>query len=310
MLAALQTGVPLEIGESSIVRLTRSKLVRFQESAGVSSSGLLDPESLGSYGGGSNELPKRYVAALRTFAQTNSMSPVLDGLTSRIVSRRKASRILGRVFLYLIFLIAAALAGLLVFCFNVTPIIEEMRTDIFLHREPIDRGFDFVAWLPVAIVVLAVMLLLMLIWWAIGGAARTAMWFGGRQYVRCLSSATALRILQLLIDKGMGLNQAMEVSCDLAGVDSVGRSEIKSAVQQHNDDDPDPQRTAAMEGDLRSMANYMLVLAEHRLGKMQFTVPVMLVALFGGIISLAYCTAIFSPIVSLLWDLEFMGTNL
>ena len=65
-----------------------------------------------------------------------------------------------------------------------------------------------------------------------------------------------------------------------------------------------------MEGDLRSMANYMLVLAEHRLGKMQFTVPVILVALFGGIISLAYCTAIFSPIVSLLWDLEFMGTNL
>lgn len=300
----------MEIGESSIVRLTRSRLKRFQESARAGSSGLLDPETLGSYVGGSNELPKRYVAALRTFAQTDSMSPVLDGLTSRITSRRKAGRILNRVFLYLIFLIAVALTGLLVFCFNVTPIITEMRTDIFLHREPIDRGFDFVAWLPTAIVVLTAMLFLMLIWWAIGGAARTAMWFGGRQYVRCLSSATALRILQLLIDKGMGSDQAMEVSCDLAGVDSIGRGEIESAIQNQQNDNSDLPRAAATEGDLRSMANYMLVLAEHRLGKMQVTVPVVLVAVLGGVISVAYCTAIFSPIVSLLWDLEFMGTNL
>jgi len=57
------------------------------------------------------------------------------------------------------------------------------------------------------------------------------------------------------------------------------------------------------------MANYMLVLAEHRIDKMLLTVPMVLVALIGGIISLTYCTAIFSPIVSLLWDLKFMGTH-
>ena len=57
------------------------------------------------------------------------------------------------------------------------------------------------------------------------------------------------------------------------------------------------------------MANYMLVLAEHRIDRMKFTVPVILVALFGGIISVAYCLSLFSPIVNLLWDLEFMGTN-
>ena len=237
------------------------------------------------------------------------MSPVLDGLTSRITSRRKVTRILGRVFLYLFLLTTVALGGLLVFSLNVTPIIEEMRTDIFRHHEPINRGFDFVAWMPVAIAGLALMLLLMLIWIAIGGASRAAMWFGGRHYVRCLSSATALRIAQLLIEKGMGLNQAMEVSCDLAGVDSIGRGEIESAFQQQEGDVTDRQRSAATEGDLRSMANYMLVLAEHRIDRMKFTVPVILVALFGGIISVAYCLSLFSPIVNLLWDLEFMGTN-
>jgi len=156
--------------------------------------------------------------------------------------------------------------------------------------------------------VLALLLLLMLIWLAIGGATRTAMWFGGRQYVRCLSSATALRILQLLVDKGMGFNQAMEVSCDLAGVDSVGRREIGNVIQQHQQDDSQPG-PATSEGDLKAMANYMLVLAEYRIGKLQFSAPVVLVAFFGGVITLAYCTAIFSPIVNLLWDLKFMGVN-
>ena len=61
--------------------------------------------------------------------------------------------------------------------------------------------------------------------------------------------------------------------------------------------------------DLRSMANYMLVLAQQRLEKMRFTVPVLLVTLIGGLLSLAYSTAVFSTIVNLLWDLKLAGTN-
>lgn len=279
LMAALETRVPLEIGESSIVRLTKSKLNRFRESVVASLGETPEPESLDQLNDLSSNLPKRYLAALRTFAQTESMAPVLDGLTIRVTSMRKIKRLLRRVLLYLSFVLAAALLGLLIFSSNVSPVIEAVRTDTFLQQEELANRFDFIQWLPTFTVALAVMLILLVIWMLLGGATRTAMWLGGRKYVRCWTSATALRIMQLLSDKGMDVKDALQVSCDLAGVDGVGRRELQSVVLH----DQAEGSTNLAQSDLQSFGNYLLVLSEHRLERMRLSVPIVLIALLGGL---------------------------
>ena len=297
------------MGESRISRLTQSKLARLQESLIGKFGDSPDLKTIEHAEGTSGELPGRYLAALRTFAQTNSMSPVLDGLTNRITSTRKVNRLLGQVFLYLFIVMATALLGLAVFYFNVVPLIEFVREGLFLQPDADRAGFDLIVWMPVALIVIAALLILILAWVVIGGATRTAMWLGGRQYVRCWSSATALRTSQLLVDSGMDIEDSIQVGCELAGVDPVGRREIQSAIGRGQRQDTQSEQIRTDKDDLRSMANYMLVLAQQRLEKMRFTVPVMLVTLIGGLISLAYCTAVFSSIVNLLWDLKLAGTN-
>ena len=121
-------------------------------------------------------------------------------------------------------------------------------------------GFDFIVWMPIAIVAIIVLLVLALIWIALGGATRTAMWLGGRQYARCWSSATALRTTQLLIDSGMGVEDSIQVSCLLAGVDSVGTREIRNAMGQEQTLESQGVQVAADKNDLRSMANYICLL--------------------------------------------------
>ena len=313
LLAALKARVPLEMGESQISRLTQSELNRFRESLIGKFGNAPDLKSIDAAVGTSGELPGRYLAALRTFAQTDSMSPVLDGLTNRITSTRRVSRLLRQVFLYLFIVMCTALLGLVVFYLNVAPLIEFVREDLLLQPDADRAVFDFIAWTPAAIVVITLLLILTLLWVIFGGNTRMAMWLGGRQYVRCWSSATALRTTQLLVDSGMGVEESIQVSCELAGVDQVGREEIQGAMgrDQSGDQGRDDklERISTGSDDLRSMANYMLVLAQQRLAKMKFAVPVLLVTFVGGLISLAYCTAVFSSIVSLLWDLKLAGAN-
>jgi len=198
---------------------------------------------------------------------------------------------------------------LVIFSFNVVPVIEYIREDL-ITREGLGRSeFDLITWMPVAAILLGLLLALLLVWLIFGGATRTAMWLGGKQYVRCWSSATALRTTQLLVDSGMGIEDSIQVSCELAGVDSIGRQEIQSAIGQDQEQGIKTEQIGADEDGLRSMANYMLVLAQHRLEKMRFSVPVLLVILIGGTISFLYCTALFSAIVNLLWDINLVGTN-
>ena len=309
LLAALNASVPLEMGDSRISRLTQSKLERFRETVVSKLGDSPDLETIEQVEGTSREIPARYLAALRTYAWTDLMSPVLDGLTNRVTSTRKVQRLLGQVFLYLFIVMAVALIGLVVFYINVAPLIQYVREDLLLPPDAGHSRFDFIAWTPAAMIAVAVLLVLALVWIALGGATRTAMWLGGRQYVRCWSSATAIRIMQLLIDSGMGVEDSIQVSYVLAGVDSVGTQEIRSAIGQGHAQDAQAMQVGTDKDDLRSMANYMLVLAQQRLEKMRFTVPVLLVTLIGGLLSLAYSTAVFSTIVNLLWDLKLAGTN-
>lgn len=309
LLAALKARVPLEMGDSQITRLTQQRLNQFRESLHGKFGDSPDLKSIDQAAGDSGELPGRYLAALRTFAWTDSMSAVLDGLTNRIISTRTVKRLLLHVFLYLLVVMAAALLGLLFFGLNVVPLIEFIREDLFLPATADRAGFEFIAWLPVVIVAIAVLLVLTLVWSIFGGATRIAMWLGGRKYVRCWSSATALRTSQLLVESGMNIEDSIQVSCELAGVDAVGVEEIQSAIGQEQPQGDKSGQAGADQNDLRSMANYMLVLAQQRLERIRFIVPVLLVTLVGGLVSLVYCTAVFSTIIDLYWDLRLSGTQ-
>ena len=100
--AALMVRVPLEIGSSRSRghrhRLTLSRLNELEtqidpwltQSDSTSADRAEFLHALRSHA----ELPIRYRAALETFQQTNTMLPVLEGLTTRTVAQSQATRVL------------------------------------------------------------------------------------------------------------------------------------------------------------------------------------------------------------------------
>ncbi len=190
--AAVLARVPIEVNNASSraadQRLTLSRLKQLETVA----QGTIQP------GEHDDALPVRYAAALRTFSLVDSMSPVLDGLTTRYLATRRVEKILRGTLVYLFVLFAIALPGLLLFSMKIMPAFSRFRGDLLLPAaiNAPDR-FDVEPWVPVpaSILIAGLVILLLLIF---GGAKKVAMWAGGRHYVRCRTSQTALQTFDCL----------------------------------------------------------------------------------------------------------------
>ncbi len=293
--AAVVAGVPLRMGPKNR-QLDLHSLDRWQEALASHSgqTGSSGPVAL-KWGFDSNPgLPVGYRAALKVFLQTQSMSTVLDGLTVRRSAESKAMRSMRWAFIYLFLLLTVAYVGLSLFNNQVIPVVDEMRADLLLPAAiHAPARFDVTPWMPWATTILGWSLVLILVGAALGGARWLLGRLGGQRYVHDCIAATTLRILQILVESGMPVDEATQVSCELTGAERLVQSELKTVAEF-----PDQ---------FESLASYLAISAERRLEHLRFATPIGLVCTVGGGVALLYCLAIFWPILSLLKDLATAG---
>lgn len=294
--AAVIAGVPVEV-RSVHCRggLSLSKLTKWER---LIDSGVQRNETLEQIFDSQPELPIRYRAALQVFQRTGSMTAVLDGLTVGELGRQKTTRIRRWASGYLLLVLATAMAGLSMFAARAIPAVDEMRADmVTLESFDVPERFDLLPWIPTMVGALGVMIGLLLVMIMTGGMSRSAMWPGGRRFVRCRTSLRVLEVVQILVARGMKVSPAVSLSCDLTDADAKVREEIQAAVQGVDG-----------ESNLGVLARYLRESSNQQLAQLRITTPLAMVAGVGGCIGLVYCLVIFWPIVTLLKDLAIAGT--
>ncbi len=294
--AAMIARAPIEIGgEPQNVKLTPEALERWE--------GLLEPllargESLEQAIALAPELPSRYLAAIQVFELTGSMVPVLNGLTARKIATQRSARVLRWTLFYLLLIVVVAFVGLRLFNNRLKPAIESMRLDSFAPSAVSGpETFDILPWVPSIVVGLGALSAILLVWLVIGGVRRTAMWLGGRHYVRCRTSATAIRVFQSLRLHDVSPETALALSCELTGADGPVRGDIRTAIDLPADS-----------ADYDTIANYFLIASNQRMASLKFGTPIALVSTFGGAIVVLYGILIYWPVISMLKDLAAFGT--
>lgn len=296
--AAIVARVPIEIGGQNLVGssgcLTMAKLDRLES---VMQPLLTGDQPLKQVLDTQPELPSRYRAALRVFDQTESMVPVLDGLTTRRLAQRRITRILRWTFFYLMLVLLIAFLGLRFFDSAIVPVVHDMRADMLLPAAiNAPERIDPLPWMPVIVAVLGVGFVITSIWLLIGGASKAALWLGGNHYVRCRTSTTTIQTLQMLMATGMDVDEAVSISCDLSGAETTTCREIQIAAKD-----------LKKSGQLDSLCDYFTILASQRLAYMKVGTPIALISTVGGGVVVLYAVLIFWPIISMIKDLATAG---
>ena len=294
--AAVVAGVPIDIGDGKSEFLSLHRIDELENLIVQPTAAETDNQKSPANAAGA--VSRRYNAALQVFGRLGTMTPVLEGLTARILAKRTAIRTLRWTIIYLLLLLLCAVAGLWLFLEMVVPAFENIRADLLLPAAiNAPQRLELITWIPGIIVVMGFCFVVLLIWFLFGGSTQVAMWLGGRHFVRCQVSTSTLRTLRALLDAGLDLPTASSLSCDLTGANSAVRQDIKSMVQSP---------TNAIQID--AIQNYLTISANQRLASMKVAMPIALVTTIGGAIGLLYCVTIFWPIVALVKDMTTAGT--
>jgi hypothetical protein len=295
LLGALLAKVPIDFGsvsesaDSSIAALggqaDRVKLERLTELAGTS-----------------DELPIAYLAGLQLYEQQVPADVVLAGLSWQAESQGQIVRVVSRTVIYMLILAGVAVAGIAFHQAFVAPTIESFRQDVqlnvsLLESDPTNgalarpRNRLQSISIGTTIVSLAVLSVLALI-----GPSKLVQRIGGTKYQSDRASLAATRVVRELIAARTGKHQAIQISADLVGGDSIVDRKIRETVQSSDE----PLELCIR---LDSLAAYFRTSAADRLMVMQSIVPTVMVVLIGGMIALAYGLAVFYPLIDVLKDL-------
>ena len=243
------------------------------------------------------DLPPRYCAALRTFGLTDSMIPVLDGLSTRRIAQNQITQVVLRAFIYLILLFAIAFYGLVLFKSKIIPLVDELRVDIALAAgisppEPFGES----AWITLIVATVGIAFVSLVLWMSLGGATKIAMYLGGTHYLRCRVSNSALRTMQLLLNAGSPVEEAVAISCELNAADDVVKQGIQAVAGELYGNEQ-----------LNSIGDYLEISANQRLAYMNIAAPSALICTVGAVVSLTYCLVLFWPVITVLHDLTRLG---
>ncbi|MGY8749497.1 MAG: hypothetical protein ACKVHR_15735 [Pirellulales bacterium] len=241
--------------------------------------------------------PKRYLAAMKVFVDTGSMPLVLDGLVVHRLAHSQVAQVLRRAFLYLGLLLAVAVCGLYVLGIRLLPQMDDLRADISnALGETAPERIDEMSGSVIFASIVAFGLLAMILWACFGGIGRLAVWLGGRHYVRCQISSTAMETIRWLTHAGVAEEEAVNLSCDLTGADSKARSELLRVVSESTSD-----------RQMLTRVTYFQLAASTRLEYLRATLPATLTCSIGGVVVLIYCLSVFLPILSQLRALSQVG---
>ncbi|MFT5299794.1 MAG: type II secretory pathway component PulF [Mariniblastus sp.] len=298
--AAAFAGVPLNIGDASSDRESATSTLDRLEQLGAT-VGPLVANSKGNFDAASAaaDLPKRYQAALQIFAGTDSMLPVLEGLSIESRSTQMLARSIRWTMIYLFIVLAFSFLGLLFFSKNVVPSILNLRADLTLAAaiSP-STQFDPIPWLPIIIGLFGVLAIGLLSWLLLFGFQRTAILLGGSKFVRSKVLETTANNVAMLLKVGHSPKSAAEIGCRLAGVDATVQQEIVEAIEG-------PENLIQ----LATLSEFSKLLGQRRLAFFQLGTPIILVSLVGGVVVLVYSAMIYWPIVALLKDLVTAGVG-
>lgn len=298
--AAAFAGVPLNIGDASSSRGSAANTLGRLEQLGATVSSLV-AHSKGNFDAASAaaDLPDRYQAALQIFAGTDSMLPVLEGLSIESRSAQMLARSIRWTMIYLFIVLAFSFLGLLFFSKNVVPSILNLRADLTLAAaiSP-STQFDPIPWLPIIIGLFGVLAIGLLSWLLLFGFQRTAILLGGGKFVRSKILETTANNVAMLLKVGHSATSAADIGCRLAGVDATVQQEIVEAIEG-------PENLIQ----LATLSEFSKLLGQRRLAFFQLGTPIILVSVVGGIVVLVYSAMIYWPIVALLKDLVTAGVG-
>jgi len=279
--AAVRAGVKLEIGDADAPA----------RSLGVDAIDKLK-EKLTS----GSPLPERYQAAIDTWNKTESMIPVLEGLSTRISAWHRINILFRKSLIYVFAIAVLAIAGLIWFQLKILPEINVVRNDLITIARPIQNvsrssaGF----WATVTLVIF-VLVLLALIWWLLrGGVARAGWWTGTGTYMRYRTLATAARTLQTLVAKGMEPETAAALSGKLAGLGPEGQGELLCSIRGI-------ERDTILSSE---WSDYLIMMAQQQYVTARTWGPTTFTVVIGGIFTLLYVVLAYWPITSLLYELS------
>ena len=293
--AAVIAGVPIDVGPRfnplSEKLLTLESLGQMQEREKVIAPASSDQAEADPV------LPERLAVAAQVFAATNDMPLVLRGLSAGNLAARKAVRSLRWTIAYLIIVLLVAWACMMFFAFYVVPEIQSMRADMLLSRRPdVATVKTSLPWIGYLTYLFGALMLLALVMLCVGGIRRFVMLVGGRYFVRSRIEAIATEIAGRLVGAGVDSHQASELAFRVAGGESkrLESSGVNSESSFQLDHTPETRSFHLRNGD-------------RHLEQVRVSVPVALLFLVGGCITLVYCGAVFAPVVELLSDLVTTG---
>lgn len=329
--ASLRAGVPFDLGNvkqgSDATRraaavvpsgpASESKLARLQQ---LIKERLTAGDSLESIIRFHTDLPDQYRAALHLVSVSGAADLAIEGLAGKSDSRRELARAIRMplVYVILVLLLAAVLAHF--FTISIAPSFASMRQD--LQLVPIidtPKRWDPIEWLGTLATLWALAATLLLLVVALGGTVNIARRLGGRRFEWDRLASRAIRSADLLARRGVPLEQAIAVGCQLLGDSKAGRHVREILNLEVPPDDgateqstPNP-RLASGEDDsaamppsltyLTALADQLELSADTRLDLLKALYPVAMVFAAGLSVVAIYALALFLPLTEMLNDL-------
>lgn len=238
-------------------------------------------------------LPKQYLAALAVYQATDSMVPVLEGLSIRHRTEQRAARAIIWTLASLMLLLAVVIFGLWLFGSYLSQLVQVIRNDVTPTRTVdsfvMDEASGTGSRLPLALIVAYAGLV---VWFCTGGYRKVVGWLGGRSVVRDRQMELVFETARLLESRGLTPQTAAELGCDLVAIDDAGKSQVMAVIS-----DADSASTS------QELPRYFSLSAARRLVRMRTLTSAGLFLVIGGLCALVYCLLIFDTVIAMLNDL-------
>ena len=287
--AAIGARVPLELTDARGYRGGSLSVTRQLEAVNsMSPSG--DSDHSGTAGA-------RVRATLRVYAATKSSMIILDALSGRLVAQREITRLVVASMTYLTLVCMLAVATMTWLDINVIPVFAASLADTGYSAQSqpdVPVGGPF--WLSNIRLLFAALSVLGVIVLLLGGHRIVGALLGGHRYVQMRTRSLAAAVARRLIVARVAQSEAIETGCRLAATDSQSSRWLADSASGMS--------VVEVESFLSSTESFYRRMADQRISRLRWVIPMLLVSLVGGPLLVIYGAAIFEPIIRLLLELS------
>jgi hypothetical protein len=279
LMAACRANVALDVSDDSQCLLTK-KHIRAISLSAVSGEPPFERQRLD--------------AAFEFFRKTRSMAVAIEGLSFRPHAQARLRRLTRRTTLYLILIVAAAIASLAFFWFQLRPRLDLVYADIVATSKA-DVASHSDGLMMLACVVPLLLVMAALLWQLLGRTNWFARFSGADDYMNLGQQAIFWATTQRLVEAG----QTVAASTTLAG--KLLRIDPQPTL-------PGGAPCESLE-QIISARSLMEMLARQKIESVSTAFPTAAVVTVGGACTLICALATFYPVVRLLNELSIAGVR-